>query len=187
MSPACSQHSRPVTMTVLCCMEAKLLLIAIIILIHACLEDQAECEFLLLCLFLCQPPDRFSALPEYTVHPLAFLHEQFLMVSFETHTETQTFLFVCSIYCVQLKYKLTEIFCWVNRWLFQGTLGEIPHPTPFLRHSVAENQNQTSSDKKLCNYFWRGGQVFIGITDTAIVDSFLMQSSYKYLVMKNLV
>lgn len=153
MPPACSQHSRSLTMTVLWRTEAKLLLITVIILIHECLGDQAESELLPLCLFLCQPSDRFSALPEYTVHPLAFFCEQLLMASFERHTETQTFLFLYCIYSVLFKYKLTEIFCWVNSWLFQGNLGEIPHPTPFLINSVAGKQNQRSSDKKMFNYF----------------------------------
>lgn len=138
---------------VLCCMEVKLLLIKIIILIHACLGDQAGSEFLLLCLFLCQPSDRFSALPEYLVHPLAFLHQQFLMMSFKRHKETQIFLFIYCIYCILFKYKLTETFCWVNSWLFQGKLGDIPCPTAFLRNSLVGNQDQKSSDKKMCDYF----------------------------------
>lgn len=67
--------------------------------------------------------------------------------------ETLTFLFIYCIYCILFKYKLTEIFCWVNSWLFQGKLGEISCPTSFLRNSLVGNQDQTSSDKKLCNYF----------------------------------
>lgn len=138
MSLISSQHSRPLTVTVFCCMEAKSFSL-LFWSIHAW-GTKWKVNFNFFVYF-------------HIKHLAAFLlfhsiqHIYWLVLPWtvfdggfwETHRDTQRFPFICCIYCVLLKYNLTDIFCWLCREIWE----RFP-PTPyhlFLRNPTAGNQN----------------------------------------------